>query len=164
MRIGEKFPTTEPFIFLISYKSSQIKRLASTRDPDGAVVQAPARRADLPLVLGGLVEIEQVLVNLLLNARDALETQPQRRVEIRARQHGQNVVLTITDTGTGIPPELLSRIFDPFFTTKPSGKGTGLGLAISRKTMVAIGGSIEARNTGTGTEFTLVFPTMEVPD
>ncbi len=120
--------------------------------------------ADLPLVLGGLVEIEQVLVNLLLNARDAMETQPQRRVEIRARQHGQDVVLTITDTGTGIPPELVSRIFDPFFTTKPSGKGTGLGLAISRKTMVAIGGSIEARNTGTGTEFTLVFPTMGLPD
>ena len=120
--------------------------------------------SDLPLVMGGLVEIEQVLVNLLLNARDALEDQPDRRVEIRARQHGQEVMLTITDTGTGIPPELLSRIFDPFFTTKPSGKGTGLGLAISRKTMVAIGGSIEARNTGTGTEFTLVFPTMEVPD
>jgi signal transduction histidine kinase len=74
------------------------------------------------------------------------------------------VVLSITDTGTGIPPELLSRIFDPFFTTKPSGKGTGLGLAISRKTMVAIGGSIEARNTGTGTEFILVFPTMELAD
>ncbi|MCX7378810.1 MAG: PAS domain-containing protein [Alphaproteobacteria bacterium] len=119
---------------------------------------------DLPLVLGGLVEIEQVLVNLLLNARDAMETQPQRRVEIRARQHGQNVVLTITDTGTGIPPELVSRIFDPFFTTKPAGKGTGLGLAITRKTMVAIGGTIEARNTGTGTEFTLVFPRMELPD
>ena len=120
--------------------------------------------SDLPLVMGGLVEIEQVLVNLLLNARDALENQKERRVEIRAHQHEQDVVLTITDTGTGIPPELLSRIFDPFFTTKPSGKGTGLGLAISRKTMVAIGGSIEARNTGTGTEFTLVFPTMELPD
>ncbi len=120
--------------------------------------------SDLPLVMGGLVEIEQVLVNLLLNARDALENQRERRVEIRAHQHEQDVVLTITDTGSGIPPELLSRIFDPFFTTKPSGKGTGLGLAISRKTMVAIGGSIEARNTGTGTEFTLVFPTMELPD
>ena len=118
--------------------------------------------ADLPLVMGGLVEVEQVLVNLLLNARDALEGQPERRVELRARQQDQTVVLTITDTGTGIPPELLSRIFDPFFTTKPTGKGTGLGLAISRKTMVALGGSIEARNTGAGTEFTLVFPTMEL--
>jgi PAS domain S-box-containing protein len=120
--------------------------------------------ADLPLVLGGLVEIEQVLVNLLLNARDAMEGQAERRVEIRAYQQARDVVLSITDTGTGIPPELLSRIFDPFFTTKPSGKGTGLGLAISRKTMVAIGGSIEARNTGTGTEFILVFPTMELAD
>jgi signal transduction histidine kinase len=120
--------------------------------------------ADLPQVMGGLVEVEQVLVNLLLNARDALEGQPERRVEIQARQQGPDVVLTITDTGPGIPPELLSRIFDPFFTTKPTGKGTGLGLAISRKTMGAIGGSIEARNTGTGTEFTLVFPTMDLED
>ncbi len=116
---------------------------------------------ELPLVLGGLVEVEQVLVNLLLNARDALAERGNRRVEIRAAGREDKVVLTVADTGGGIPPPIISRIFDPFFTTKPAGKGTGLGLAISQKTMIAIGGSIAVRNTETGAEFTLVFQALK---
>ena len=115
---------------------------------------------DLPLVMGGLVEVEQVLVNLLLNARDALAETTDRRVEIHGSCRDDKVVLTLADTGGGIPRHIISRIFDPFFTTKPTGKGTGLGLAISQKTMIAIGGSITVRNTAVGAEFTLVFETL----
>lgn len=111
-------------------------------------------------MLGGLVEVEQVLVNLLLNARDALGQGSSRRVEIRGASREDKVVLTVADTGGGIPPQIISRVFDPFFTTKPAGKGTGLGLAISQKTMIALGGSIAVRNTETGAEFTLVFQAL----
>jgi C4-dicarboxylate-specific signal transduction histidine kinase len=115
---------------------------------------------ELPLVLGGLVEVEQVLVNLLLNARDALGESSNRKVDIRGTSRDDKVVLTVADTGGGIPPQIISRVFDPFFTTKPAGKGTGLGLAISQKTMIALGGSIAVRNTETGAEFTLVFQAL----
>jgi hypothetical protein len=120
--------------------------------------------ADLPIVTGGVIEIEQVLVNLLLNARDALDSRPVRRVEIRAAQHGDTVELTLADTGPGIPANVLSKIFDPFFTTKPAGKGTGLGLAISQKTMQAIGGTIAVRTDSDGTAFTLVFRALQEPE
>jgi signal transduction histidine kinase len=113
------------------------------------------------LFMGGLVEIEQVLVNLLLNARDALGESSDRKVEIRGASRDDKVMLTVADTGGGIPPQIISRIFDPFFTTKPAGKGTGLGLAISQKTMIALGGAIAVRNTETGAEFTLVFQALK---
>ena len=125
---------------------------------------AVALPADLPMVVGGLIEIEQVLVNLLLNARDALEDRPLRRVDIRAARHGDSIELTVADTGPGIPAQVVSRIFDPFFTTKPAGKGTGLGLAISQKTMQAIGGTIAVRTGSDGTAFTLAFQPLEEPD
>jgi C4-dicarboxylate-specific signal transduction histidine kinase len=115
----------------------------------------------LPMVFGGVVEIEQVLVNLLLNARDALEDRPDRRIEIAAFVSDGEVRLTLADTGGGIRPDLLSRIFDPFFTTKPSGKGSGLGLAIAHKTMIALDGTIAVRNTGQGAAFTLVFQAID---
>ncbi len=116
------------------------------------VVEVPA---DLPRVRGGPVELEQVLVNLFFNARDALAGRAERRLIIRGRAERRGVVLEVEDTGGGIPHGLLSRVFDPFFTTKPVGKGTGLGLSICRTTMESCGGSIEAANTDQGARFTL---------
>ncbi len=110
---------------------------------------------DLPRVRGGLVELEQVLVNLFFNARDAMAGRAVRRLIVRARAGQGGVTLEVADTGGGIPLTLLSRIFDPFFTTKDIGKGTGLGLAICRTTMQSCGGSIEASNTEGGAVFTL---------
>ena len=104
---------------------------------------------------GGLVELEQVLVNLFFNARDAMAGRAVRRLIVRARAGQGGVTLEVADTGGGIPLTLLSRIFDPFFTTKDIGKGTGLGLAICRTTMQSCGGSIEASNTEGGAVFTL---------
>ena len=114
-------------------------------------------------MLGDLVRIEQVLVNLLLNARDALEeTRPAapRIVVTMARDttHGR---VEIADNAGGIAPEIMDRLFDPFFTTKGPDRGTGLGLSISRAAMTTMGGEISVRNGREGAVFTLLFATVE---
>ena len=125
----------------------------------GAGVEiAIAVAATLPAVRGDQLDLERVLINLLLNARDATEHSPIRRVTLTARQEAGAVVMDIEDTGTGIPTALLGRVFEPFFTTKEHGKGTGLGLAICRTTLRACGGDIVAANTGSGARFTLSLP------
>jgi signal transduction histidine kinase len=104
----------------------------------------------LPLVRGRVVALEQVLVNLLVNARDAMDQTPtaERRVEILGRPapEADAVILELRDHGPGIPPEVQSRLFEPFFTTKPVGKGTGLGLALAYGTIQGFGGSITIEN------------------
>ena len=105
----------------------------------------------LPQVVARLVPLEQVLVNLLLNARDAMADvpAPQREISVSAGlddAHPDMVRLTIRDRGHGIPEALLPRVFEPFFTTRPVGKGTGLGLSIAYGTVRASGGSIEIDN------------------
>ncbi len=118
--------------------------------------------ATLPLVLGQPTRIEQVLVNLLLNARDALNATPvgRRRITISATAGANTVQLHVADTGTGVPDEILQRIFEPFFTTK--GPNTGLGLSICHGAMRTMGGdiSVEKHPTG-GAVFTLTFRTAE---
>lgn len=108
----------------------------------------------LPLVRGRVVALEQVLVNLLVNARDAMEEMPaaERRVEITCEVSPDMdaVTLALRDHGPGIPPEVQDRLFEPFFTTKPVGKGTGLGLAIAYGTIRGFGGSIAMGNHAEG--------------
>ncbi len=104
----------------------------------------------LPPVRGSLVALEQVLVNLMVNARDAMEKTPEaeRRVAITARAtpDGGSVLLCLRDHGSGLPEEALERSFEPFFTTKPVGKGTGLGLSIAHGTVHGFGGMITLQN------------------
>ncbi len=102
----------------------------------------------LPAVLGRQVMLEQVLMNLLLNARDAMAATPagQRLVRIAASVEPEVVHLTVADSGPGVAPHLLPRLFEPFFTTKPAGQGTGLGLSICHGVLQACGGSILAAN------------------
>ena len=112
-----------------------------------AVVDVPG---ELPPVRAQLVPLEQVLVNLLVNARDAMRTKGQSNpsIEITGRHDAdqQEVVLTVRDHGCGLPPAQLSRVFEPFYTTKPIGEGTGLGLAIAYGTIRGFGGSIAIGN------------------
>ncbi|HVN40322.1 MAG TPA: ATP-binding protein, partial [Myxococcota bacterium] len=96
----------------------------------------------LPLLEGDARSLNQVFLNLLKNAAEALEGQ-KGRVEIRARAEENVVIVEIQDNGPGIAPELRDRLFEPFFTTKPAGKGTGLGLSISRRVITELGGRIE---------------------
>jgi two-component system C4-dicarboxylate transport sensor histidine kinase DctB len=113
------------------------------------------------LVVGDTVRIEQVLINLIRNALDAVETAPQRRVCVsldRADGHG---IVRIRDTGPGIPDNVAAHLFEPFFTTKPTGKGLGLGLAISSSIVQAMNGQLAARNHSSGgAEFEVRFPLL----
>jgi PAS domain S-box-containing protein len=111
----------------------------------------------LPLVRCNAGQINQVVANLLVNAAHAI---PEHGIIIIATEALDNdVIVRITDTGTGIPPEVLPCIFDPFFTTKPVGKGTGLGLSISHGIITEHGGAIEVQSEiGKGTTFTVRLP------
>ena len=84
-----------------------------------------------PPVIGSPIQLEQVFINLLANARDALADAPRRLIKISSAVSDDIVIITFSDTGPGIPKGLEQRIFDPFFTTKEVGKGTGLGLSIT---------------------------------
>jgi signal transduction histidine kinase len=113
--------------------------------------------ADLPPVLGSPTRLQQVFLNLFMNARDAMPSGGMLEVSTGA-QNG-SVEIEITDTGNGIPAEHLHRIFDPFFTTKASGRGTGLGLSVSYGIIKEHAGKVDVRSTpGKGTSFRLEFP------
>jgi|GEM_PF-3146840 len=112
---------------------------------------------DLPRILSDPFQIEQIFMNLLRNAIDAVG--PTGRIQVLAQAAGDRVVVEIQDDGCGIPPELMDRIFDPFFTTKPAGKGTGLGLAICYTLLQKLGGEISlASSPGKGTTARVVLP------
>jgi signal transduction histidine kinase/CheY-like chemotaxis protein len=102
----------------------------------------------LPLIHGDAGQLQQVLINLLNNARHALEEQNQAGlIRLRTRSAGaRRVLLEIEDTGPGIPPAIQARIFDPFFTTKPAGVGTGLGLSIVLSVVREHGGSVRLQS------------------
>jgi PAS domain S-box-containing protein len=106
--------------------------------------------SSIPLVRGDRVQLQQVLLNLLLNAMDAVnECAPDlRRVTVSIQPAGTLVEVTVSDTGHGIPPDKFARLFDPFFTTKAN--GMGMGLPISRRIMEAHFGSIRAENGSAG--------------
>lgn len=112
---------------------------------------------DIPKVYCMASQINQVLLNLLVNAAQAIPEKGE--ITVRTGQVGDEVFIAISDTGSGIPAETLSRIFEPFFTTKPVGKGTGLGLAISYDIVHKHKGRIEVDSTvGKGTTFTVWLP------
>jgi two-component system C4-dicarboxylate transport sensor histidine kinase DctB len=97
-------------------------------------------------VTGDAVRIEQVLINLLRNALDAVDGTAERHVAITLTRAGPDAVVRILDTGPGIPAAVAPHLFEPFFTTKPSGEGLGLGLAISSSIVVAMNGRLTAHN------------------
>jgi CheY-like chemotaxis protein len=104
-------------------------------------------------------QIEQVLLNLVLNSRDAMPNGGQIRIAVAHQQH--SVCLTVTDTGAGMPPEVLARAFEPFFTTKGS-LGSGLGLASAHGIVHQSNGEITVDSTeGLGTTVTMKFPAVE---
>lgn len=106
--------------------------------------------ADLPPVRGGAVRLQQVLVNVLGNAADAVETLPDRRIDLIARAEDGAVIIAIRDRGPGVPAAIADRIFDPFFSTKTVGSGLGLGLSISYNIMKDFGGDLRVANHPSG--------------
>jgi C4-dicarboxylate-specific signal transduction histidine kinase len=114
---------------------------------------------DDAVVLSNPIQLEQVFINLLTNARDALEGAALREIRISSRCDEERVHITFADTGPGIPPEVESRVFDPFFTTKEVGSGTGLGLSITYSIVKEHGGEISvASKPGEGATFRIELP------
>jgi histidine kinase len=107
---------------------------------------------DLPLVLADPDRLEQVFINLLINARDAIDEKEQlhphqkgeKKISLKTSSHGKEITAVVSDTGPGIPDAILDRIFEPFFTSKKVGQGTGLGLSISYGIVKDCKGSIQA--------------------
>ncbi|MEL6320561.1 MAG: ATP-binding protein, partial [Cyanobacteria bacterium J06626_14] len=144
-------------------------RLKETRERSG--VQILRNYAELPLIECYASQLNQVFMNILANAIDALEdmaqqaSQPQKEVfkEIlisTSLKKESQIIIKISDNGLGIPEDVRLKIFNPFFTTKPVGKGTGIGLSISHQIIVEEhGGMIECFSTpDQGTEFVIQLP------
>ena len=114
---------------------------------------------DFPQLLLKGSNFQQVIINLAVNAVDAMSGGPDDCLQFSAFRSDDGFVIQVSDTGSGISPEHLSRIFDPFFTTKPPGKGTGLGLSVCRSIVEDHGGSIQcASRPGKGALFTIQLP------
>jgi signal transduction histidine kinase len=115
--------------------------------------------------------LEEVVLNLISNARDALAEQIQEsakhpRIKLQTFMDGHNsknwVVIQVNDSGSGIPEEVLEKVFDPFFTTKDADQGTGLGLSISKKIIEEFSGKIEIQSKqGVGTTVNIYLPSVQ---
>jgi signal transduction histidine kinase len=121
----------------------------------------------LPPVFGNRGKLQQVVVNLIMNAKDALQDKKSGHVLIATLKTSNGIEVCVEDDGPGMPPEVLSKIYDPFFTTKSNPKegqrrGTGLGLAVTYGIVQEHGGTIEVASTvGSGTIFRILFPVAE---
>jgi signal transduction histidine kinase len=114
------------------------------------------------VVRGVEYKLQQVFLNLFLNARDAMPKGGWLTVATRVEEGA--AVIEVADTGVGIPADHLGRIYDPFFTTKPEGRGTGLGLSVTYGIVQEHGGSLTCDSQpGQGTRFRLVLPLIEQP-
>jgi C4-dicarboxylate-specific signal transduction histidine kinase len=112
-----------------------------------------------PMINGNPIQLEQVFINLLTNARDALADSPRRAIRISTTTEHDLITVEFSDTGPGIPAEIQHRIFDPFFTTKEVGKGTGLGLSITYGIIQDHGGTIVViSQEGHGAKFVIQLP------
>lgn len=152
-----------------------VESLSSMIEDSISLVENNLKSSGIKLILTNLqkeyfifcrsVQIVQVISNLIVNAKDALE---ERRdeindlwIKVQIIDKGNNLQLIISDSGPGIPDELVEKIMTPFFTTKEVGKGTGLGLSISRKIMEEHKGSLRYDRKAPNTTFILTFPKVE---
>ena len=122
------------------------------------------RHRDVLLVAGNPIHLEQVLINLIANAADAMEHSPIRVLSIGVRKTVKSIEIAVSDTGSGIEATELSNLFDPFYSTKEAGRGLGLGLSISYGLVRDIGGAITVESRpGKGSTFTVRLPLAASP-
>jgi signal transduction histidine kinase len=154
-------PTFEPIAPLAPLEGA-LGLLGRQLERHEITVTCPPSDGPLPKVRGDHLQLEQVFVNLLLNARDALgELPPEqpRRIALSARSEADCVLIAVEDSGPGVPAAHEGRIFDPFFTTKPKGQGTGLGLSISHGIVSAHRGELRhERPPAGGARFVVCLP------
>ena len=124
---------------------------------DSTGVEVLARFDPIPRVKARQAEVDQVFVNLISNAVQAMDGKG--RLTLATSESRDAVTASVSDTGSGIPKSVMGKIFDPFFTTKDPGKGTGLGLSIAYKIVSKYGGTIHVESEeGKGSKFTIQFP------
>src|SRR6185369_16059123 len=128
---------------------------------EAAKIKVRRELSTAPAIISGLEhQLQQVFLNLFLNARDAMPRGGWLSVSTSFDEEGM-VVVEVSDTGAGIPSEYIARIYDPFFTTKAIGRGTGLGLSITYGIVREHDGAIDCESTpGQGTRFTLTLPAV----
>jgi len=118
--------------------------------------------AGSPMILGNIGMLQQVLMNLFSNAKDAMESTEQKVITVETREGSGNVEIKVTDTGCGIEPTQIDRVFSRAYTTKPVGKGSGMGLDLVRKIVREMNGSIGVESeVSKGTTFTITFPVYD---
>lgn len=111
------------------------------------------------MVTCDLQQMNHVIMNLILNAAQAMDGRGTLRIKTALKDAGERILFEISDTGPGISPDILPRIFEPYFTTKKEGQGTGLGLSLVYRIIENHNGQIQARSTpGEGTTFTIEMP------
>jgi two-component system cell cycle sensor histidine kinase/response regulator CckA len=164
----------KPLVFPLGMAAAQTEKILRRLIGEQIVLDLVIA-ADTPDVCADPTQLEQVILNLAVNARDAMPRGGQLRISTgacvlhaprtisgTALAVGRYATLAVADTGTGIPPEVRERLFEPFFTTKARGQGTGLGLATVYGVVQQSGGAIDvASEAGRGTTFTLYFPVAE---
>jgi two-component system, NtrC family, sensor kinase len=142
---------------------AELVELSAQRAKYAKVMINTRLKPNLPYLMASPSELQQVLLNLINNALDAME-KTGGFLKIAARLEGAKFIIEISDNGPGIPEATLEKIFDPFFTTKPVGKGTGLGLSICYGIIKKMGGEIKVMSTmGKGTTFIIILPAKSGP-
>ncbi|HEY6033227.1 MAG TPA: ATP-binding protein, partial [Kofleriaceae bacterium] len=138
--------------------------LVICRHETSAVAEVTTDLGELPPVMGHVGELNQVFLNIILNAAEAIGDAPgssehRGTISIKTWADEAWVRIAIGDTGPGIAPDVLDKIFEPFFTTKPVGKGTGQGLAAARSIVVGHhGGKLDVSSRAGATTFTIALP------
>lgn len=142
----------------VAQRIVELKRFDLRKDGIAVSLEFPEA---FPLVLGAPFQVQQVLLNLVVNAQDALRSSaPPRAIVIVGRRDDGRAIVEVRDTGPGIAPDVLPRLFEPFFTTKTT--GTGLGLAVSAGIVRELGGEITAENrAGGGAVFRIALPALQ---
>ena len=110
------------------------------------------------------MQLGQVLLNLLSNAHDAVQALSEKWVKVAVEDRGPDLLISVTDSGPGIPTEVADRLMEPFYTTKEVGKGTGLGLSISKGIIDAHQGKIELDRHSPNTRFNITLPKFRAPE
>jgi PAS domain S-box-containing protein len=157
------------------YALNEIAQIATDTFPKSITVHTRYPE-DLSLIEADPTQLHQVLLNLCVNARDAMpdggtltlsaenfDVDEHYAAMIPGSKHGPHLLVNVTDTGTGIRPDLMDKIFDPFFTTKGIGKGTGLGLSTVLGIVKDHGGTIQVESNGRGTTFRILLPASVAP-
>jgi len=138
---------------------NRVVRIMSYRIEKEKVSLSTHITEDTPQIRVKVGSMQQVILNLLTNALDAVAESQKKEISIEVHPDGDSVCLTVADAGRGIAPEIMTKIYDPFFTTKSVGKGTGLGLTISRNIINSHGGDITCESKpGVGTAFKITLP------